>query len=99
MQPRSPQSFPGCRDGRFIRDSRQRIARGMARFRRVIAEFAADAIQALGLRVPRLQLVVIERPAWRRSCCLCDRPEVAGAIPDQDRTVKFAVSPYIIIVA
>ena len=99
VQPRSPQSLPGCRDGRFVRDSRQRIGCGMAWFGGVIAEFAADAIQALGLCVPGLQLVVIERPAWGRPFCVRDRPEVARAVSDQNRTVKLAVSTDIIIVA
>src|SRR6266568_5797169 len=71
----------------------------MAWFRGVIAEFAADAIQALGFCIPRLQLVVSERPARCRPVRVCDRLEVACAVSDQNRTVKFAVSTHIIIVA
>src|SRR5258708_2936201 len=99
MQPRSPQSLPGCRDGRFVRDGRQGIRCGMVWFRGLVTEHAADAIQAFGLCVPRLQLVVIERPAWGLPFCVRNRPEVAGAVSDQDRTVKLAVSTDIIIVA
>src|ERR1700730_1140293 len=99
VQPYSPQSLPRCRDSRFVRDGRQGIGGGMAWFRGVITEFAANAIQALGLCVPRLQLVVIERPAWSCPFCVCDRPEVACAVSDQNRTVKLAVSTHIIIVA
>ena len=71
----------------------------MAWFGGVVAEFAADAIQAFGLCIPRLQLVVIERPAWGLPFCVSNRPEVARTVSDQNRTVKLAVSADIIIVA
>src|SRR5712692_8921480 len=99
VQSCSVQPFAGCRNGRFVRDGRQRIGRGMPWLRGVVTERAADAIQALGLCIPRLQFVVVEGPAWGSPFRMRDRPEVARAVSDQDRAVKLAVSTQIIIVA
>src|SRR4051794_21568763 len=65
----------------------------------VVTERAADAIQALGLAVPGLQLVVVERPARGGPFRVRDRSEVAGAVADQDCAVELAVATQIIIVA
>ncbi len=87
------------RDRRFVRHRRVRVGRRMARLGRILPKRAAHLIERLGARVPRLEFVVIERPARRRAVGILDRAEVLRAIADQHRAVELGVAADIIVVA
>ena len=72
MQAGAPQPLANLGDRRFVGDRRVRVGRRMRRLGRIVAEAAANLVERLGAAVPRLQLVIGERPARRRALRVLD---------------------------
>ena len=83
-------ALPRRGDRRFVRHGRERIGRGMPRLGRILAQRAAHLVERLGARIPGLQLVVVERPARRRSLGVSDGAEILRAIAEQHGAIELA---------
>ena len=69
------------------------------RLGRVLPGVAADPVELLGPLIPRLHLVIGDRPAGCRSAKMPDRSEVLGAVAEQHRAVELGVAADIVVVA
>src|SRR5436190_21548423 len=78
-------------DPRVMRDRRMRERPGAGRFGGVLPGLPVYQIQALGLRVVRLQILVRDRPRRRDAPVVTHLLKVALAKPEQNRPVKLGV--------
>ncbi len=86
-------------DGRLVRYGAMVIASGMGRFRRVLAQCSPDLEQMFGPLIPRLQTVVTDRPARRRSAQMAQGGEIFAAIAQQHGPIEFRIAADIVVVA
>ena len=93
------EALPYRGDGRLVRNRAQRIRCRVNRLRRIQSERTAHVIKLLRSGVPRLQFVVAEQPARRRSFAVRDRGKVFSAIADQYRAVELGVAANVVVVA
>src|SRR5206468_8742790 len=87
MQPFADERVVELLDARFVAD--RRIGIGFARrwVGRVDAMLAVHAVEVLGLRIIRLEIVVPDRPGRRDPAVVPDLAEVLLAQAEQRRTV------------
>ncbi len=84
-------------DARFVADGGERVGRARLRLGRVGAALAVDAIQPLGLRVVRLEIVVRDRPRGRDAAGMAQLAEVLAPQPEQRRAVELGVAADVVV--
>ena len=84
-------------DPRFVHDGRERELAAAGSVGRVLALPAVHGVHLLGLRVPRLEVVVPERPCGRDATVVGDLPEVLGPQAEQRRTVELGVATDVVV--
>ena len=71
----------------------------MDRLGRVFAETPAHLVERFGARIPRLDLVIVERPAGGRAFGVLNRSEILRAVADQHRAIHLGVAADVIVIA
>ena len=84
-------------DARLVLDGRIREAAAAGAVGRVLARGAVDVVQAFGLRVPRLVVLVGERPRGGDAAVMLDLPEVLRPQPEQRSTVELRVPADVVV--
>ena len=84
-------------DARLVADRGIRIGRAGRRLGRVDAALAVHLIEALGLGVVRLELVVADRPRRRDAAVMPQLAEVLSPQPEQRRAVELRVAADVVV--
>jgi hypothetical protein len=75
-------------DARLVRDGGERVRRARRRLGRVLSARAVDVVEALGLGVVGLELVVADRPGGRDAVVVAQLAEVLAAQPVERGAVQ-----------
>ena len=84
-------------DPRLVLDGRVREVAAAGAVGRVLAGGAVDVVQAFGLRVPRLVVLVGERPRGGDAAVMLDLPEVLGPQAEQGGAVELGVAADVVV--
>ena len=84
-------------DARLVLHLGIRIRTAARALGRVLPRLPVHVVEALGLRVPRLEVVVGQRPRGRDAAVMADLAEVLGPQPEQRRAVELRVAADVVV--